>query len=113
MKFITVCLSIAAISAMPLNSSNAADDYFYCGFTNINGTEQDYAKWGKGTDFKYNESAKRWEWISEYAYQYIYPDGKYEQKARVSYFDNKIGKCNSDMERIYKKKISELKEKYK
>jgi len=93
-------------------SSFAAEEYFYCGFSNLDGSGQDYAKWGKGTDFKFNQSKNRWEWITEYTYQYIYPDGRYEQIARVDYFDNQRGQCNAEMEAIYKQKVAEIKKKF-
>lgn len=94
-----------------LTSSPDLEEYFYCGYTNIDGSNQDYSKWGKGTDFKYNASKNRWELINEYTSQYIYPDGKYEQITKVSYFDNRKGLCNSEMEKIYKKE-TEIIEKY-
>ena len=87
-----------------------ADDenYFYCGFSNLDGSGQNFAKWGKGTDFKYNNSKDRWEWLSEYSNQYIFPDGRYEQVALVSYFENQKGLCNEKMEKIYKQKLKDL-----
>ncbi len=42
-------------------SSFAAEEYFYCGFSNLDGSGHDYAEWGKGTDFKFNQSKNRWE----------------------------------------------------
>ncbi len=90
----------------------ASSDYFYCGFSNLDGSGQDYAKWGKGTDFKYNQSKDRWEWVSEYAYQYIYPDGRYEQIPRGDLFDAQQGQCNESMEAIYNEKTADLKKKY-
>lgn len=105
---ITIFLSLALLS-MPLLASG---DYFHCGFSNLDGSGQDYAKWGKGTDFKFNKTKDRWEWVSEYTYQYVYPDGRYEQIARVDYFDNQRGQCNEEMENTYKRKMGEIKEKY-
>lgn len=73
------------------NASLAAEEYFYCGYSNLDGSAQDYAKFGKGTDFKFNKSNNRWEWNTKYTYQYIYPNGQYEQIARVGIFDNQNG----------------------
>jgi hypothetical protein len=101
---------IATLTTITVSADN---EYFYCGYSNIDGTGQDYAKWGKGTDFIYNKDKQRWEWISEYAYQYIYSDGRYEQKWRTPAFKDQIGKCNAEMEKIYKNKIEEIKKKYK
>jgi len=67
---------------------------------------------GKGTDFKYNESMKRWEWVDEWSAQYIYPDGRYEQIEKTAGFGNHKGQCNSEMEAIYKKKVAEIQKKY-
>lgn len=101
-------LCFALCSSISLAQEDEAQEYFYCGYTNLDGTAQDYSKWGKGTDFTYNEGSSRWEWISEYTYQYIYPDGRYEQIARVAFFDDQKGNCNSEMERIYTQKLNEL-----
>ena len=65
--------------------------------------------WGKGTDFKYNESMKRWEWVDQFTAQYIYPDGRYEQIEKIAGFGNLKGQCNSEMEVVYKMKMAELK----
>jgi hypothetical protein len=89
--------------------SVSADEYFYCGYTNKDGTGQDYAKWGKGTDFKYNKSTQRWEWISEYISNYIYPDGRYVGKGKAPGFADRVGRCDNEAEKIYKKNIEELK----
>tara|TARA_R110001592_G_scaffold336960_1_gene622738 strand:+ start:1591 stop:1875 length:285 start_codon:yes stop_codon:yes gene_type:complete len=90
----------------------SADEYFYCGFSNLDGSGQDYARWAKGTDFNFNDSKNRWEWVSEYTFQYIYPDGRYEQISRGDLFDNQRGYCNAKMEAIYNQKMAEIKEKY-
>ena len=105
-----LAIIVATLITTPVSSAN---EYFYCGYSNVDGTGQDYAKWGKGTDFIYNRDKQRWEWISEYAYQYIYPDGRYEQKGRVPAFKDQIGKCNAEMEKIYKNKIEEIIKKQK
>lgn len=106
-------LSIIALMTCVSTISVAGDEFFYCGFTNTNGSGQDYAKWGKGTDFKFNGGTQRWEWITEYTDQYIYPDGRYVQRAKVSFFNDEAGKCNGEMEKIYKKKLEEITNKYK
>ena len=97
----------AARGQMYVGVNSQDEQYFYCGYTNLDGSAQDYSKWGKGTDFEYNEANSRWEWISEYTFQYIHPDGRYEQKARVAFFDDQLGHCNSEMERIYNQKVNE------
>ena len=72
----TILLLLSPLAAAQSDEEN----YFYCGYTNIDGTAQDYSKWGKGTDFKYSEANSRWEWITEYTFQYIYPDGDMSKK---------------------------------
>lgn len=99
-------------SERPSSTEFAEDSFFYCGFTNTDGTGQDYAKFGKGTDFKYNESMKRWEWVDQFTAQYIYPDGRYEQIEKTAGFGSQKGQCNSEMEAVYKKKMAELKKKH-
>lgn len=111
MKAISMIFLVAASISIPLSSS--ATEYFYCGYSNLNGSGQDYAKWGKGTDFKYNDSKQRWEWVTEHTYRYIYTDGRYELRTRTPAFDNQVGKCNAEMEMIYKKKIDEITKKYR
>ncbi len=103
--------SIAGLALMFNSGIINAEEYFYCGFSNLDGTGQDYSKWVKGGDlssFKYNKDKKRWEWITEYTYQYIYDNGKYEQIARSEIFDNQIGKCNKAMEKAYKNEIRKI-----
>ena len=94
--------------AVPPDDAIQVEEYFYCGHTNLDGTAQDYSKWGKGTDFIYSDENNRWEWVTDYEYQYIYPDGRDEQKARVAFFDDQKGVCNSEMEQIYKKRLEEI-----
>ncbi len=108
--FIPVFLFLGSSLVFSVNAGSG--EYFYCGYANIDGSGQDYSKWGKGTDFKYNKDRNRWEWITESTYQYIYPDGRYEQIARVPYFDNLKGSCNSEMEKAYKKKMAEITKKH-
>jgi len=94
---------------------NAETQYFYCGYANLDGTGQDYSRSIKGGElsaYKYNKDKKRWEWITEYTYQYIYDNGKYEQITRSAIFDNQVGKCNKEMEKIYKNKMAEIYKKY-
>jgi len=94
------------------STASASEEYFYCGFTNTDGSAQNYAQWGKGTDFKFNARKDRWEWITEYTRQYIYPSGAYEQKTKVPYFQNQFGVCNSQMKEIYDEKIQALIKQY-
>jgi hypothetical protein len=112
MKAMLNILVIAIILSMPVVVS-ATDEYFYCGYTNMDGTGQSYGKFGKGTDFKYNKNNQRWEWINKYEIRFIYPNGKYELKPLVSFLDEKTGKCNAEMEKIYKNKMEEIINKYK
>lgn len=93
--------------------TTSSSNYFYCGFSNDDGTGQDYAKWGKGTDFKFNQARNRWEWISKYSNQYIYSDGRYRQISKLPGVRNQSGTCNSAMERIYKQKMSGLINQYR
>jgi len=108
MKTYIVTFSLAVILSLSAISFAQDQEYFYCGYTDMDGSAQDYSKWGKGTDFKYNEAKKRWEWVTEFTFQYIYPSGKYEQKTRVSFFENQKGQCNEAMEKIYKEKMKKL-----
>jgi len=98
----------AATVDVPTGDIERGEEYFYCGYTNLDGSGQDYSKWGKGTDYTYNEGNSRWEWITEYTYQYIYLDGKYEQEARVAFFDDQKGICNLEMELIYTQRLSKI-----
>lgn len=107
-KILLIGLLIIPFGANGMDTPVENDAFFYCGVTLKDGSEQDYRKWGKGTDFIYSEANERWEWITEFTYQYIYPDGRYEQIARVNFFEDEIGVCNEEMEVIYNNKIAEL-----
>jgi len=93
--------------------SFATQEYFYCGYSNLDGSAQDYSKFGKGTDFQFNKLKNRWEWNTKYTSQYIYPNGQYEQIAHSDLFDNQRGACNAAMEAIYKRKLTELMNKFR
>ena len=72
-------------------TANADDDeFFYCGYTDLDGTNQGYNKLGKGTDFIFNEAEDRWERITDVSAEYIYSDGRYEQVALVSYWNDEL-----------------------
>jgi hypothetical protein len=107
-QILLIIILIISFVAYGADTPDGNDDYFFCGVTLIDGSEQDYRKWGKGTDFIYNEANERWEWITEFTYQYIYPDGRYEQIARVDFFEDEIGVCNREMEVIYNQRIDEI-----
>ena len=77
--------------------------YFFCKFSNLDGSGRDIAKWGKGTDFKYIPSRKVWEWRTKYTVQTIDVNGRYYQKALQPIFDDQIGECGSVAEREYTK----------
>jgi len=106
-------ISIFTICIISFSYNSYANEYFYCSYTNTDGTGQDYSKWGKETDFKYNKVKNRWEWDSKYSLQIIFPDGRYKQFAKVSYFDNQTGECSPRIEKIYKKRLSEILKRHK
>ena len=71
--------------------TNADDDeFFYCGYTDLDDTNQGYNKFGKGTDFIFNEGEDRWERITDVSAEYIYSGGRYEQVALVSYWNDEL-----------------------
>lgn len=99
---------VQASVAASTGDTGREEEYFYCGYTNLDGSAQDYSKWGKGTDYTYNDGNSRWERITEYTYQYIYLDGRYEQEARAAFFDDQEGVCNLDMKLIYTQRMNEI-----
>ncbi|MGV7235641.1 MAG: hypothetical protein ACQ9ET_05210 [Nitrosomonadaceae bacterium] len=112
MKYsVIVSLLIVFVGSAEVAAGQGTDESFYCGYTNTDGTGQDYSEFGKGTDFKFNNKNNRWEWVSEYSAQYIYPNGRYEQISKLA--GNQVGVCNSEMEKIYKQKIKEIMDKHR
>lgn len=107
-KVLLIAIVLISFEINGAEMTDESNNFFYCGITLKDGTGQDYVKWGKGTDFIFNESTDRWEWVTEFTYQYIYPDGTYEQIARVNFFDDEVGVCNDKMEAIYNQQLAEL-----
>lgn len=87
--------------------------YFYCKFSNLDGSEEDIARWGKGTDFIFVPNKNMWEWRSEYAIQSIDSSGGYYQTALNPIFEDKVGRCGPDIEVEYKERLGEIKEEYR
>ena len=106
-------IALIAVFCLMTEVAFAEDEYFYCGFITLDTGGQDYAKWSKGKDFKYNQLNKRWEWVDEFSAQYIYPDGRYEQIEKTAGMGNHKGVCNAEMEAIDKRKVAEIQKKYK
>jgi hypothetical protein len=87
--------------------------YFYCKFRNLDGSEEDIARWGKGTDFIFVPSKNMWEWHTEYAIQSIDSSGGYYQTALNPIFEDKIGRCGPEIEMEYKERLKAIKEEYR
>ncbi|WP_415902199.1 hypothetical protein ACMXYR_14945 [Neptuniibacter sp. QD29_5] len=105
-------LIIILISLLTSVQVYAEQKYFYCEIRSLDGTYLDVARWGKGTDFKYNSAKKRWEWESSYSDQYIYPDGRYVQYGKHVGFDDQKGHCGSSAEQKYKQNLEIIIRKY-
>lgn len=87
--------------------------YFYCKFRNLDGSEEDIARWVKGTDFTFVASKNMWEWRTEYAIQSIDSSGGYYQTALNPIFEDKVGRCGPDIEMEYKERLREIMEEYR
>ncbi len=59
---LTISIALFPSITFVVAKEGRSGEYFYCGYTNIDGTGQDYAAFEKGSDLKYNENADRWEW---------------------------------------------------
>lgn len=90
-----------------------SDSYFYCKFHNLDGSGEDIARWGKGTDFNFVPNKNIWEWRTEYTIQSIDSTGGYYQRSLNPVFKDQVGKCGPEIEVEYKERMKEIIEKYR
>lgn len=94
-------------------SETGDGSYFYCKYTNVDGSEEDIARWAKGTDFNFVASKNMWEWRTAYTIQSIDSRGGYYQRALTPIFEDKVGRCGPDIEMEYKERLREIIEEYR
>ena len=87
--------------------------YFYCKFKNLDGSGEDIARWGKGTDFTFAPTKNMWEWRTEYTIQSIDSRGGYYQTALNPIFEDQVGRCGPDIEIEYKERLRKVMEEYR
>lgn|GEM_PF-4970365 len=107
------CTSVNQRTPDAAESQPDEGSYFYCKFRNLDGSEEDMARWGKGTDFTYVPSKNMWEWRTEYTIQSIDSSGGYYQTALNPIFEDQVGRCGPDIEMEYKERLREIMEEYR
>lgn len=96
-----------------IESQSDSGSYFYCKFHNLDGSGEDIARWGKGTDFSFVPNKNMWEWRTEYTIQSIDSTGGYYQRSLNPIFEDQVGKCGPEIEVEYKERMKEIIEKYR
>ncbi len=89
------------------------DPFFYCKTRDLDGSDEDINRWGKGTDFKFIPAKNIWEWRTDHSVRSIDAGGGFYETSLIRNGTDRIGDCGPDIKWQYEKRLEAIKERYK